>query len=157
MKLQLWAFGKENEPYISEGMKMFTSRIQHYCDFELRCLNGGKNAGALPPEQLKKQEARVLLSIMEPQHTLIVLDERGKSVTSIQLSAIIERQQSMSTRTLVFLIGGAFGIDESILVKASQVISLSNLTFPHQLVRLIITEQIYRAFTIINNEKYHHQ
>lgn len=157
MKVQLWSFGKENEAYISEGMKMFSQRLQHYCDFELKLLNAGKNAGNLPAEELKKQEARILLSVLEPDHILIVLDERGKDITSFQLASMIEKQQMISSKTLVFLIGGAFGIDESILLKARGVISLSKLTFPHQLVRLIITEQLYRAFTIINHEKYHHQ
>lgn len=157
MKLQIWAFGKENEGYIQEGIKLFASRLQHYCDFEIRCLNAGKHAGSLPPEELKKQEARVLLSILEPYHTLIVLDERGKGVTSVQLSSLIERQQILSAKTLVFLIGGSFGFDKSVLVKAGEIISLSKLTFPHQLVRLILAEQLYRAFTILNHEKYHHQ
>jgi 23S rRNA (pseudouridine1915-N3)-methyltransferase len=157
MKVQLWSFGKENETYISEGMKMFSQRLQHYCDFELKFLNAGKNAGTLPPEELKKQEARVLLSILEPYHILIVLDERGKEVTSQQLALLLDKQQMLSARTLIFLIGGAYGIDESILLKAREVISLSRLTFPHQLVRLLFTEQIYRAFTILKHEKYHHQ
>lgn len=157
MKVQLWSFGKENETYISDGMKMFSQRLHHYCDFELKFLNAGKNAGTLPPEELKKQEARVLLSILEPYHILIVLDERGKEVTSQQLALLIDKQQMLSARTLIFLIGGAYGIDESILLKAREVISLSRLTFPHQLVRLLFTEQIYRAFTILNHEKYHHQ
>ena len=157
MKIQLWSFGKENEAYISEGMKMFSRRLQHYCDFELKFLNAGKNAGTLPPEELKKQEARVLLSILEPYHILIVLDERGKEVTSQQLALLLDKQQMLSAKTLIFLIGGAYGIDESILLKAREVISLSRLTFPHQLVRLLCTEQIYRAFTILNHEKYHHQ
>lgn len=157
MKVQLWSFGKENEAYISEGMKIFSQRLQHYCDFDLKFLNVGKNAGNLPPGELKKQEARILLSVLEPDHILIVLDERGKNITSMQLAALVEKQQLMSSKTLVFLIGGAFGIDESILIKAREVISLSKLTFPHQLVRLIVAEQLYRAFTILNHEKYHHQ
>lgn len=157
MKVQLWSFGKENEAYIMEGMKMFSGRLQHYCDFDLKFLNAGKNTGNLPPEELKKQEAHILLSILESYHTLMVLDERGKDMTSLQLSLLIEKQQMISSKTLVFLIGGAFGIDESILLKAREVISLSKLTFPHQLVRLIVTEQLYRAFTILNHEKYHHQ
>jgi len=157
MKVQLWSFGKENEAYIREGVLLFTGRLQHYCEFELKTLSAGKNAGNLPPEELKKKEAKILLSILEPQHILIALDERGKEITTIQLADMLEKHQMFASKILIFLIGGAYGIDESVLLKARTVISLSQLTFPHQLVRLIMCEQLYRAFTLLNHEKYHHQ
>lgn len=157
MKVQLWSFGKENNSYITEGMQVFTDRLKHYCDFELRILHAGKNAGKLSPDDLKKEEARILLSLLEPEHHLFVLDERGKDITTMQLADLLEQQQMLSSHPLVFLIGGAYGIDESVLLKARKVLSLSKLTFPHQLVRLIMAEQLYRAFSILNNEKYHHQ
>lgn len=157
MKVQLWSFGKENDPYVREGIGIFTARLEHYCDFELRILNAGKNGGSLPPEELKKQEGRVLLSVLEPAHTLIVLDERGKEMTTPQFAKLIDKHRMTASKTLVFLIGGAYGIDEAVLLKAHQILSISKFTFPHQLVRLIMTEQIYRAFTILNHEKYHHQ
>lgn len=157
MKVQLWSFGKENSSYIAEGMQLFTGRIQHYCDFEYKIINIGKNAGKLPAEAMKKKEAEILLSIIEPQQILYMLDERGKELTSLQLAGLLEEHQMLASRTLIFLIGGAYGLDESVLLKARKIISLSKLTFPHQLVRLIMAEQLYRAFSILNNEKYHHQ
>lgn len=157
MKVQLWSFGKENTSYITEGMQMFTDRLKHYCDFELRILNAGKNTGKLSPDALKKQEASILLGLLEPEHHLFVLDERGKEISTLQVAKLLEKQQMLASHTLVFLIGGAFGIDESVLLKAREVLSLSKLTFPHQLVRLIMAEQLYRAFSVLNNEKYHHQ
>jgi 23S rRNA (pseudouridine1915-N3)-methyltransferase len=157
MKVQLWSFGKENDPYIREGMEMFSDRLAHYCDFQLRILNAGKNSGNLPAEELKKQEARVLLSLLEPSHVLIVLDERGKEMTTPQFAELLEKHRMVASKTLVFLIGGAYGTDESVLLKARRILSISRFTFPHQLVRLIMAEQIYRAFTILHHEKYHHQ
>lgn len=157
MKVQIWSFGKDHEPYIREGMQLFSERLKHYCDFEVKVLNAGKGISGLSERELKKKEAKILLSILEPQHVLIVLDERGKELSSLQLSAFLQNHQVLASRTLVFLIGGAYGIDESVLLKARSVFTLSHLTFPHQLVRLIVAEQLYRAFTIINNEKYHHQ
>lgn len=157
MKVQLWSFGKENSSYIAEGMQLFVGRLKHYCDFEFRILSAGKNSGKLMPEALKKKEAEILLSIMEPQQIYFMLDERGKELNTLQLAGLLERHKMVASRTLVFLIGGAYGLDESILLKARKVISLSKLTFPHQLVRLIMAEQLYRAFSILNNEKYHHQ
>lgn len=156
MKVQIWSFGKEHEPYIRAGVQLFSDRIKHYCDFEMKILNAGKGTSGLSEVELKKKEAKVLLSILEPSHVLVVLDERGQEVSSPQLSSFLENHQMIASRTLVFLIGGAYGIDESVLVKARSVFALSKLTFPHQLVRLILAEQLYRAFTILNNEKYHH-
>ncbi|HEX5554769.1 MAG TPA: 23S rRNA (pseudouridine(1915)-N(3))-methyltransferase RlmH [Chitinophagaceae bacterium] len=157
MKVQLWAFGKEKETYIREGMQMFSQRLQHYCEFDLKILNAGKNTATLPPEELKKKEAKILLSILEPQHVLIALDERGREMTTLQFADLLEKHQMLASRTLVFLIGGAYGLDESVMLKARNILALSKLTFPHQLVRLIMAEQIYRGFTLLNHEKYHHQ
>jgi 23S rRNA (pseudouridine1915-N3)-methyltransferase len=156
VKIQLWTFGKENEPYIRDGIHLFSNRLKHYCDFSIKVLHAGKNTSRLPPEELKKKEARVILSILEAQHILFTLDEKGKEITSIKLAGLLEKHQLLASRVLVFLIGGAYGTDESILIKSRGILSLSQLTFPHQLVRLIMTEQLYRAFTILNHEQYHH-
>lgn len=156
MKIQLWTFGKENEPYIAEGVRLFSDRLKHYCNFSIRILNAGKNTSRLSPVELKKKEARIILSIWEPQHILYTLDEKGKEISSVKLARLLEKHQMLASRVLVFLIGGAYGTDESILIKSRGILSLSQLTFPHQLVRLIMTEQLYRAFTILHHEKYHH-
>lgn len=156
MKIELWSFGKEHESHIREGMSLYSSRLRHYCEFEFRTLHAGKHAFRMTPVELRKQEARVLMALLEPAHVLVALDERGKELTSPQLATMLEKQ-AMSSKTMVFLIGGAYGLDESVLLKAGAVVSLSKLTFPHQLVRLIMAEQLYRAFTILRHEKYHHQ
>lgn len=156
MKIQLWTFGKENEPYIHDGIQLFSNRLNHYCDFSIRILNAGKNSGRLPPEELKKKEARAILNILEPQHILYTLDEKGKEITSEKLAGLLAKNQMLASRMLVFLIGGAYGTDESIRLKSRGILALSRLTFPHQLVRLIMVEQLYRAFSILNHEQYHH-
>lgn len=157
MKVEIWSFGKEHEPYVREGIGVFSERLRRYCDFEIKILNAGKGAATLPEQELRKKEAKVLLSVLEAKHVLVVLDERGQELSSLQLSELLEKHRMLASRTLVFLIGGAYGIDESVLLKARSIWSLSRLTFPHQLVRLLLAEQLYRAFTILNNEKYHHQ
>lgn len=156
MKIQLWTFGKENESYIRNGIELFTNRLSHYCDFSIRILNAGKNSGRLPPQELKKKEARVILSLLEPQHILYTLDEKGKEISSEKLAGLLAKNQMLASRILVFLIGGAYGTDESVLIKSRGILALSRLTFPHQLVRLIMVEQLYRAFSILNHEQYHH-
>lgn len=108
-------------------------------------------------QELKKAEAVTILSMLQKEDFLVVLDEKGKMLTSPDLSAFIQNRANESTKNIVFLIGGAYGVDETILKKAQFRWSLSTLVFPHQLVRLILSEQIYRACTILRNEKYHHQ
>lgn len=156
MKVQLWSFGKENSSYVAQGVEIFTGRLRHYCDFDLRIMSAGKNT-ARSPEVLKRKEAEILLGLMEPGEKYIMLDERGDQLTTLQLADLLRQYRLQASRKLVFVIGGAYGLDNSVLLKAGKVVSLSRLTFPHQMVRLIMAEQLYRAFSIINNEKYHHQ
>jgi 23S rRNA (pseudouridine1915-N3)-methyltransferase len=157
MKLQLWSIGKDNDPYIREGIAVFQKRLQHYVDFELRLIPTVKNAASLSIQELKKQEARIVTELLQPQDYLIALDEHGKMMTTLELSGFLQQRVNASARQLVLLIGGAFGLDASILQRAQLKWALSPLTFPHQLVRLIVTEQLYRAYTVLHNEKYHHQ
>jgi 23S rRNA (pseudouridine1915-N3)-methyltransferase len=116
-----------------------------------------KNAGMLSEMDLKKKEGELILEWLEDKDYLVALDERGKPFSSAGLAEFMQSRANESTRRLIFLIGGAFGLDERLLKRANLKWSLSQLTFPHQLVRLILTEQLYRAFTILRNEKYHHQ
>jgi 23S rRNA (pseudouridine1915-N3)-methyltransferase len=157
MKISLWAIGKNNEPYIKEGTEEFTKRIGRYFSIDWNIIPVPKNAGMLSELDLKKKEAELILQWLRPDDYLVALDERGKQLTSEGLAKLIEIRTIESTKNLVFLIGGAFGLDQQILSKANFTWSLSQLTFPHQLVRLILTEQIYRACTILRNEKYHHK
>lgn len=157
MKLSLWSIGKANDPYVKEGIDEFTKRISKYYPVEWNLIPVPKNAGMLSEMDLKKREGEMILQWLRPDDYLVALDEYGKNITSIELANFIQQRGIESTKHIVFLIGGAFGLDESILKRANFKWSLSKLTFPHQLVRLILAEQVYRACTIIRNEKYHHK
>lgn len=157
MKISLWSIGKANDSYVKEGIDEFTKRISKYYPVEWNIIPVPKNAGLLSEADLKKKEAEIILQWLKPDDYLMVLDERGKLITSEGLAELIQIRSNESTKNMVFLIGGAFGLDEQILQKAKYKWSLSPLTFPHQLVRLILAEQIYRACSILRNEKYHHK
>jgi len=157
MKIQLWSIGKNHEDYIKNGVEDFTKRISKYYPVQWTIIPPLKNAATLSENDLKKKEGEVILSLLQKDDYLIALDENGKQFSSAALAKFIQTRANESAKSLVFLIGGAFGIDEIILKKANYKWSLSQLTFPHQLVRLLLAEQIYRACTILRNEKYHHQ
>ena len=157
MKISLWSVGKQHDTYISAGVEDFTGRISRYFSVEWQLIPAPKLAGKMSEIELKKAEANILLNLLQKDDFLVVLDERGRMLSSIDLAQFLQLRANESTKNIVFLIGGAYGIDESVLKRAQLKWSLSLLTFPHQLVRLIITEQVYRACTILRNEKYHHQ
>lgn len=157
MKISLWTIGKENDSKVKGGIEEFTKRISKYFPVEWMIIPLPKNAGSLSETDLKNREAETAIQLLKKDDYLIALDERGKQFTSEGLAQIIQERATASTKHIVFLIGGAYGLDESILAKAKIKWSLSLLTFPHQLVRLILAEQVYRACTILRNEKYHHK
>jgi 23S rRNA (pseudouridine1915-N3)-methyltransferase len=156
MKIRLMSVGKNHEPYIKDGVEDFTKRISKYHHAEWMIIAPVKNAARLSEKELKKKEAESILQSLDKEDYLVALDEKGKQLSSEGLAQFIQARANESTRNLVFLIGGAFGMDEDLLNKASYKWSLSALTFPHQLVRLILAEQLYRACSILRNEKYHH-
>jgi len=156
MKIALWSIGKAHDSYVKDGITEFTKRISKYYPVEWTIIPVPKNAGMLSEMDLRKREAEIVLQWLRPDDYLIALDEKGKSFTSEGLAQFIHQRSNESIKSLVFLIGGAFGLDEQVLQKAKCIWSLSPLTFPHQLVRLILAEQLYRACTILRNEKYHH-
>jgi 23S rRNA (pseudouridine1915-N3)-methyltransferase len=156
MKIQLWSIGKNHEPYIKAGVEEFTKRIEKYFPVEWILMPTPKNAGMLSELDLKKKEGEVILQWLQPDDYLVLLDERGKQFTSESLAAFLQARANDRTKKLVFLIGGVYGVDESVFKRANHTWSLSQLVFPHQLVRLILAEQVYRACTILRNEKYHH-
>jgi 23S rRNA (pseudouridine1915-N3)-methyltransferase len=157
MKLSLWTIGKVHESYVKEGIEDFTKRLSNYFPVEWNIIAPPKNAAQLSEAMLKKREGEMVLNGLKPDDFLVALDERGKSFTSEGLSLFLQQRATESTRHLIFLIGGAYGIDAPVLERAKVKWSLSSLTFPHQLVRLILAEQVYRACTILRNEKYHHK
>lgn len=156
MKIQFWALGKNHEPYIKEGVEDFTNRISRYIPIKWNIIPAPRNAGVLKEFDLKKKEASSVLDSLQKDDYLIILDEKGKQFSSESLSVFLQARTNDSHKQLIFLIGGAYGTDETVFHRANHIWSLSQLTFPHQLVRLILAEQIYRACTILRNEKYHH-
>ncbi len=156
MKIHFWSVGKTHESHVNEGIEIFTKRISHYYTAEWKLIPSVKNASALPVEDLKKGESEIILKLLKPDNILVVLDEKGTQLTSEGLADLIRLYANKSTKNLVFLIGGAYGVDDTIIKRADYLWSLSKLVFPHQLVRLILAEQVYRACTITRNEKYHH-
>lgn len=157
MKIWFWSIGKAHDSYVKEGIAEFTKRISKYFPVEWTIIPVPKNAGMLSEMDLKKKEGETILQWLKPDDYLIALDEHGKQFSSESLSDFLQERGSASTKNIVFLIGGAFGLDAAVLKRAQLKWSLSQLTFPHQLVRLILAEQVYRACTILKNEKYHHQ
>ena len=156
MKISFWSVGKANEPYIKQGVEEFTKRITRYFKADWSIIPVPKNAATLSEIDLKKKEGEIIIDWLNKDDYLLVLDERGKQMSSEGLANFIQARANESTKQLVFLIGGAYGIDEAVLKRADYTWSLSPLVFPHQLVRLILAEQVYRACTILRNEKYHH-
>jgi len=156
MKIQCWSIGKNNESYVKEGVEDFTRRVSKYFPIEWTIIPMPKNAGMLSEMDLKKKEGETILDWLKKEDYLVVLDERGKMLGSEEVAAFIQTRANESVKNLVFLIGGAYGVDEAVLQRANMRWSLSKLVFPHQLVRLILAEQLYRACSILRNEKYHH-
>ena len=156
MKLQFWSIGKSHDDYVKKGIEDFSKRINNYFPVEWIIIPPPKNSASLPGSDLKKQEAKLVLSKLGKEDFLVLLDERGKELSSEGLSEFVARRSVDNTRLLVFLIGGAFGVSEDVKQRAQFTWSLSRLVFPHMLVRLILAEQVYRACSILRNEKYHH-
>jgi 23S rRNA (pseudouridine1915-N3)-methyltransferase len=156
MKIQLWSVGKPHEPYIKAGVEDFTKRINNYFPAGWNIIPPPKNAAHLSETELKKAEAAIILQQLQKDDHLVLLDERGKMFSSPELAQWVQNRANDSTKRIIFLIGGAFGVDETVMKRADHTWSLSKLVFPHMLVRLILTEQVYRACTILRNEKYHH-
>lgn len=157
MKLSFWSVGKPHDPFLKNSIDDFTARISRYFPVQWNIISPLKNAASLSIEETKKKEGLQILSMLSKEDYLVLLDERGKEFNSPQLASFIQQRANESTRQLVFLIGGAFGVDQSVMTRANYSWSLSKLTFPHQLVRLILSEQVYRACSIIRNERYHHE
>lgn len=157
MKICFWSVGKAHEPYVKTGVEEFTKRIARYYKVEWTLVPLPKNSGMMSEMDLKKKEGEIILGWLNKEDYLVALDERGKQFNSEGLAKIIQARANESTKQLVFLVGGAYGVDEAVIKRAGVVWSLSELVFPHQLVRLILAEQVYRACTILKNEKYHHK
>lgn len=156
MKLKLWTVGKANESYVKEGIELFTRRIKNYFPVEWHIIPSAKNAAQLSDRDLKTREGELILAALKKEDYLVLLDEKGKHLNSESFAAFLQQRANEAEKNIIFLVGGAFGVSSAVAARANYSWSLSSLIFPHQLVRLILAEQIYRACSIIKNEKYHH-
>lgn len=156
MKILLLVIGKTDDEYLITGIKKYVGRLGHYVSFELKEIPDIRNRKTLSEEQQKKSESFLLLSQFQAGDYVILLDENGKQFTSVEFSENIEKLMASGNKRIVFVIGGPYGFSQEVYAKANAKMSLSPMTFSHQMVRLIFVEQLYRAFTILKGEPYHH-
>src|SRR5688572_9346860 len=145
MHIQFWSIGKDHDQIVENGIADFTKRINNYYHASWKLIPTPKNSGSLDEKALKRKEGEVILNSLSQTDYLVLLDESGKPLSSVQFAQFIQQRANESSRNLVFLIGGAYGVHESVFKRANLTWSLSTLTFPHQLVRLMLAEQVYRA------------
>ena len=157
MKLKLIVIGKTDEKYLLEGIEKYCSRIKHYANFEIIVIPDIKQGGKFSTDKLKEEEGKLILNKTEQTDYIILLDEKGKEFTSVNFSAFLQKRLNAGASSIVFVVGGAFGFSADVYERANEKLSLSAMTFSHQMIRLFFTEQLYRAFTILKGEKYHHQ
>lgn len=157
MKITLLSIGKTTDSYLLEGMNKYLQRIKHYVVFKTVELPELKNTKSLSQEQQKNKEATLVLKNVSSTDHLILLDERGQELSSVNFSTLLNKKMVGGVQHLVFVIGGPYGFDPRVYNRADYQISLSKMTFSHQMVRLFFVEQLYRAYTILRGEPYHHQ
>ena len=157
MKITLLTVGKTDRDWVRQGLDIYVSRLKHYIPFNLVEIPELKNVSSLSVDQIKSKEGELILKNIRPTDDLILLDERGRQYTSIELAKVLQDKISYIGKDLVFVIGGAYGFSQAVYDRSNSRISLSKMTFSHQMVRAIFAEQIYRAFTIMKGEPYHHE
>ena len=157
MHITLLTVGKTDIPWVREGLNMYVSRLCHYVPFTLTEIPELKNVSSLDSSQIRLREGELIFKSVRPSDDVILLDERGKEYRSLEFSAMLEEKLSRGGRDMVFVIGGAYGFSQKVYDRADGKISLSKMTFSHQIVRTIFAEQLYRAFTIMRGEPYHHE
>lgn len=157
MKITLLTVGKTDKEWVREGLDIYVSRLKHYIPFSVVEIPELKNVSALTRDQIKTREGELILKNIRPTDDVILLDERGKQYSSMEFAKVLQDKISYIGKDIVFVIGGAYGFSEDVYRRADSKMSLSRMTFSHQMVRAIFAEQIYRAFTIMKGEPYHHE
>ena len=157
MKITLLTVGRTDVKWVREGLDLYGDRLRHYVPYALIELPELKGVAALTREQIKEREGKAILMALKPSDEVYLLDEHGKEFRSIEFASFLEERMSRSGRDLTFVVGGAYGFSDEVYARAAGKISLSRMTFSHQMVRTIFAEQLYRAFTILKNEPYHHE
>ena len=155
--MKLIVIGKTKFKFLLDGENEYEKRLKHYCKFSQLIIPDIKKAGKLSKKELKEKEGRLILDSLKNSNYVILLDDKGLTLSSIEFSDFLNKKMVSSNNELVFIIGGAFGFSKSVYNRANTKLSLSNMTFSHQMIRMIFKEQIYRSFTILKGEKYHHE
>ena len=154
MKIELVFIGKTTDDYLKEGIEIYLNRLKNYLPVSVTVFPA---SSAKSPERILSEESLVILSKLQPRDHIVLLDEKGKEVRSVELAVQMEKWMLKGINRLVFIIGGAYGVSDEVKAKAHSTLSLSKLTFTHQMIRLLLAEQLYRAMTITRNESYHHE
>lgn len=157
MKITLLTVGKTDKDWVKQGMDIYVSRLKHYIPFSVVEIPELKNVSSLTKEQIKVREGELILKNIRPADDMILLDERGKEFSSVEFAKVIQDKITYAGKDIVYVIGGAYGFSDAVYQRANSKISLSRMTFSHQMVRAIFIEQVYRAFTIMKGEPYHHE
>ena len=157
MKIKLLAIGKTDDKSLIQLIDNYQKRLKHYIKFEFEIINDIKNVKNLSESQQKEKEGELILTKLQNTDQMVLLDDKGKDFTSIEFSKYLQKKMNSGIKQLVLVIGGPYGFSEAVYKKANGKISLSKMTFSHQMIRLFIVEQLYRGFTILRNEPYHHE
>ena len=157
MKIELAVIGKTSIGYLKQGIDEYIKRLKHYVPFEIKYIDDIKNSKNISEDQQKRTEGAKILSLLDKSDFVVLLDEHGKEYTSMQYSSYIQKRMLSGAKKVVFVIGGPYGFSQEVYDRANDKISFSKMTFNHEMIRLIFTEQLYRAYTIINHEPYHHE
>lgn len=157
MKIELAVIGKTSIGYLKQGIDEYIKRLMHYVPFEIKYIDDIKNTKNISEDQQKRTEGAKILSLLDKSDFVVLLDEHGKEYTSMQYSSYIQKRMLSGVKKVVFVIGGPYGFSQEVYDRANDKISFSKMTFNHEMIRLIFTEQLYRAYTIINHEPYHHE
>lgn len=157
MKIELAVIGKTSIGYLKQGIDEYIKRLKHYVPFEIKYIDDIKNTKNISEDQQKRTEGAKILSLLDKSDFVVLLDEHGKEYTSMQYSSYIQKRMLSGAKKVVFVIGGPYGFSQEVYDRANDKISFSKMTFNHEMIRLIFSEQLYRAYTIINHEPYHHE
>ena len=157
MKVELWAVGKTSFDYLNDGIAIYEKRLKHYLTFSVQIIPDLKQRKNLNHNQIKSKEGEAILKKLKSDDYLILMDERGKMQSSLQFADMMDKFTYHGSKRIIFLIGGAYGFSDTVYKRSHRKISLSQMTFSHQMVRLFFIEQLYRAMTILKNEPYHHE
>ena len=157
MEVELCVIGKTAERYLQDGIGLYAKRLKHYLKFSLHVIPALRHSAKLSRDEIRKREASRILEHLKPGDHLVLLDERGKRLTSVKFAEMMEGRMHQSGQRVVFLVGGAYGVAAEVKARANLMLSFSDMTLSHQLIRLFFVEQLYRAMTILKNQPYHNE